>query len=236
MLGSKSEDRKVDPSRSTARVQIACSLRVEPQQMTFESRALVRAPIELGLRADRADRVEMAERVNVERLMPMMREYGSLHRKCLGAGVTPLEYQRWLDLERQIGSHMESARAKAEAASRARGARDLRPRLLVTYASRKSLVDSVIDNIHPAGFFVPTPFAAETGSEFVARVFVEEESEMAEVPVSVATSIVQGAHTLSTMNMGMGLKVERLTRAQAASVSKIFDRALDEILGITRRT
>ena len=47
----------------------------------------------------------MRDRTKVQQLMPLMREFGGLERKRLGAGVTPLEYQRWLDLKGQIGKN-----------------------------------------------------------------------------------------------------------------------------------
>ena len=45
----------------------------------------------------------MQEPSQVHQLMPLMREFGGLERMRLGAGVTPLEYQRWLDLKSKIG-------------------------------------------------------------------------------------------------------------------------------------
>ena len=106
-------------------------------------------------------------------------------------------------------------------------------RLLVEYGTRDHLIESIVSNILPVGFFVPTPFAAEVGTVFLVRISVEQEGETADVPAVVVTSITQGAHTLSTMSMGMSLKIVRPTPGQAAGISKIFGRALDAKLGLS---
>jgi hypothetical protein len=47
--------------------------------------------------------------------------------------------------------------------------------LLIEYKTREALIESVVPNIQPAGFFVPTPFAAETGTTFILRIRLEAE-------------------------------------------------------------
>jgi len=174
----------------------------------------------------------MPDRPDIQQLMPLLREFGSLRRKRLSEGMTPLEYQRWLDLRNRIGDEFAAVHPEAESPTQNKSANDPRTRLLVAYKSRGALLDALIENIRPVGFYVSTPFAAVTGTEFIARITIEAEGITADVPSTVVTSMVEGAHTISTMNMGMGLKIERLTRAQAAGVSKLFDRALDVKLGI----
>ncbi|CAN0249344.1 unnamed protein product [Discosporangium mesarthrocarpum] len=174
----------------------------------------------------------MRDRTRVQKLMPLMREFGSLERKRLGAGVTPLEYQRWLDLKGQIGhSFAKSRRAGLQAMGGSEG-KERPTRLLVEYRDREHLLESIVSNLQPAGFFVATPFAAEVGVTFSMRVSLEEEGEVADVPVVVATSISQGAHTLSTMSMGMSVKILKPTPAQGAGISKLFASQLDEKLGL----
>ncbi len=179
-----------------------------------------------------ADTAEMQVRTKVHHLMPLMREFGGLERKRLGAGVTPLEFQRWLDLKSQIGRTFAKSR---EAGLSAIGGSDgkARPtRLVVTYASRDALIDSIVTNIQPAGLFVPTPFVANVGTHFLLRVNLAQEGEAADIPAIVVTSITQGAHTLSTMGMGMGIKILKPTPAQGAGISKIFASTLDVDLGL----
>ncbi|MEM9177425.1 MAG: hypothetical protein AAGC67_19595 [Myxococcota bacterium] len=174
----------------------------------------------------------MRDRTKVQQLMPLIREFGGLERKRLGAGVTPLEYQRWLDLKGQIGKTFAKSREAGLKAIGGGEGKERPTRLVVGYRNREHLLDSIVSNLQPAGFFVPTPFAAEVGATFLMRLSLGEEGETADVPVVVATSITQGAHTLSTMSMGMSVKILRPTPAQGAGISKLFGAALDERLGL----
>ena len=174
----------------------------------------------------------MRDRTKVQQLMPLMREFGGLERKRLGAGVTPLEYQRWLDLKGQIGKNFAKARADGLQAMGGAEGKERPTRLVVAYKNREHLIESIVSNIQPAGFFVPTPFAAEVGTTFLVRLSLEEEGEVADVPIVVVTSITQGAHTLSTMSMGMSVKIQKPTRAQGAGISKLFASMLDQKLGL----
>jgi hypothetical protein len=63
-------------------------------------------------------------------------------------------------------------------------------------------------------------------------VTLHAEGDTADIPSPVVTSRVQGAHTISTMNMGLGLKIGRPTLAEAVEISKVFEVGLDEKLGI----
>lgn len=174
----------------------------------------------------------MQERTKVQHLMPLMREFGGLERQRLGDGVTPLEYQRWLDLKSQIGRAFARSREAGLSAIGGEDANARPTRLLVAYRSREALLESLIDNIQPVGFFVPTPFAALVGTRFLVRISLEAEGETGDVPAVVVTSVAQGSLTLSTMSMGMGLKVTRPPRALVAGISKLFAGALDEPLGL----
>lgn len=174
----------------------------------------------------------MRDRTKVQQLMPLMREFGGLERRRLGEGVTPLEFQRWLDLKGQIGRSFEKSRKAGLSAMGGEGGKERPTKLLIEYKSREHLLESIVTNLQPAGFFVATPFAAEVGVEFVARITLQHEGDTADVPAVVATSITQGAHTLSTMSMGMSLKILRPNRSQGAGISKLFGAMLDERLGL----
>lgn len=173
----------------------------------------------------------MQEGTKVQHLMPLMREYGSLERQRLGAGVTPLEFQRWLDLKGQIGKAFSPSREGGLSATGDENRRPRPTRLLVSYRSRNALLDSIIPSIRPAGFYVGTPFAAEVGTSFLVRLSLDREGESAEIPAVVVTSFTQGAHTLSTMDMGMSLKISRPTPAQVAQISQIFATNFDDEFG-----
>ena len=174
----------------------------------------------------------MRDRTKVQQLMPLMREFGGLERKRLGPGVTPLEFQRWLDLKGQIGKTFSKSRADGLSAMGGAAARERPTRLLIEYKHREHLIESIISNIQPAGFFIATPFAADVGSHFLLRVSLVREGETADIPAAVVTSISQGAHTLSTMSMGMSVKILKPTRAQGAGISKVFGSMLDAPLGL----
>lgn len=164
--------------------------------------------------------------------MPLMREFGTLERQRLHTGVTPLEYQRWLDLKGKIGTSFSRTRRADLDRTGSEETKARLTRLVLEYRSREELVDSIVDHIRPVGLFVPTPFAAEVGTNFLARVTLELEGDSADLPVCVVTSICEGAQTLSTMSMGMGVKLLEPTRAQAPGVSKLFAGELDGILGL----
>lgn len=165
--------------------------------------------------------------VDVRFLMPLMREFGSLAHNRIGLGVTPIEYQRYLNLKEQIGQIFLKTSESGITAAERREMRSGRTRLVVSYAPRKALVESVIENIQPAGLLVPTPFAAEVGTRFLLRISLDREGEFAELPVIVVTSIAPGAHTLTTTNMGMSVKMEKMSAEQGAAVSKLFAHELD---------
>ncbi len=167
----------------------------------------------------------------MRQLMPLMREFGELARKRVGVGITPLAYQRYLDLKGRIGERFAGAGSLGPSGGARRSDSSSRTRLLVYYRNRAELVSSIIDNIKPAGLLVSTPFAAEVGTRFMLKLWLEQEKEAAEIPASVVTSISQGSHTLSTTSMGMSLKIEKLNSKQSAGLSKIFAHELDRQLG-----
>ncbi len=174
----------------------------------------------------------MKDRTKVQHWMPLMREFGGLQRKRFGEGVTPLEYQRCLDLKRQIGRKFAGEPADGHLVRERRTSKAAPTRLVVSYENRDMLIDSIIDNIQPAGFFVPTPFAAAVGTRFLVRISLLFEGETADIPGVVVTSMTQGAQTLATMAMGMAVKIEKTNSTQAAGLSKIFDRTLNGRLGL----
>ena len=196
-------------------------------------RARERRALESGLwpTRDSADRSVMQDPVDVRLLMPLMREFGDLARRRVGVGVTPLEYQRYLDLKSRIGRRFSDKGAIRPHGGNRRAPSSSLTRLVVSYANRDALLSSIVDNINPVGLLVTTPFAAEVGTRFLIKVSLEREGEAAEFPAVVVTSITRGALTLSTSNFGMSLKIEKMNPAQSAGVSKIFDRELDKKLG-----
>ena len=76
--------------------------------------------------------------------------------------------------------------------------------LVLSYKSRDALVDSIVINIQPAGFFVPTPFAALVGTTFLIRPILEQEGECADIPATVVTSITQGPRSFPRRWLSFG--------------------------------
>ncbi len=176
----------------------------------------------------------MQDPAKMQKLLPLMREYGSLERKRIGEGVTPLEYQRWLDLRDRIGKNVEKKPSKPpEVHERRRGERRT-TRLLAVYESRDELINAIITNISPAGLFLSTAFTAPVGTRLLVRVHLSRSDEDVEIPCTVVTSIGDNVHTLGSTDMGMGLKFEQLDAVQAAAISDIFEGALDDKVNVRR--
>lgn len=103
--------------------------------------------------------------------MPLMREFGELARKRVGVGVTPLEYQRYLDLRGRIGKcFTDKGSIQSQGRKRRVGQSNL-TRLALSYPNRAALVSYIIDNIKPAGIMVCRPFAADVGTHFLPEDF-----------------------------------------------------------------
>ena len=142
----------------------------------------------------------------------LLREFVALNRKRSGAGITPLEFQRWLDLSQQLRRKFPDHPPLGE-----RGA----TRICVEFASRVALKDGVMLNGRPIGTFVATPFAPEKGTKFELRVLVVETGEEFESQVEVVSMNV--GPEFSTQYLGMGLRFVQ-SRCDLRSV-------LDELCG-----
>ncbi len=111
-----------------------------------------------------------------------MREFGDLARKRVGVGVTPLQYQRYLDLRSRMGRRFSDKGEIREQGGNRRAKPPSVTRLVVPYINRAALISSIIENIKPAGFLVNTPFAAEIGTCFLVKVSLDQEGESADFP------------------------------------------------------
>ncbi len=133
-------------------------------------------------------------RGNPPSVQDLLREFAQLNGRRKGAGITPLEYQRWLDL-----------RGKLEKAFPGRPPPDGgKTHVLVDFETRAALARSIMANVRPIGLFVPTPFAAEPGTKFQLRVQIHETDERYEAPVVVVSNNVGPDY--STRDLGMGVR------------------------------
>lgn len=125
----------------------------------------------------------------------LLREYALINRKRKDCGISPLEYQRWLDLRRQL------ERAFPDRPPLAAGGET---RLRVEFSTLKKLADAVMWNVRPVGLFVHTPFAPDHGTRLVLILVIEETGETHETPVIVVSNNV--GPEFSTTSLGMGLR------------------------------
>lgn len=159
------------------------------------------------------------------RLLPLVREYASLDRKRQNEGVTPREYQRWLDLKQRLDQRLPSAPPTVYAEKR-RGPR-IPTRLLVHYESLGALRQAVIRNISRGGLFIETAFTPAIGTPLLLRLRVGDCGEDMELPAEVVS--VNLRPDLSSRAPGMGVKFANLSPEQQAAVDRLFERARAEI-------
>jgi len=164
----------------------------------------------------------MSARQSMMRLLPLLREYGALERKRVREGVTPVEYQRWRDLEEKLSKQIFQD-AGPQAVERRRHLR-VPTRMLVQYRSHDQLKDAIISNVSKGGLFISTPYPPEIGTTFVLIIRVDTSGETVEVPCEVV-SVNPGSST-RPHQQGMGVKFIGLGTDQRRAVEHLFAAAL----------
>ncbi len=145
----------------------------------------------------------------------LLREYAQLNRKRRSGGVTPLEYQRWLDLRAMLEKTFPGRPPPGS-----RGTSHMR----VDYADDRELRQCVMMNVRPIGLFVNTPFAPDPGTGLRLHVHVLATGRVFESRVSVVSNNV--GPDFSTAALGMGLRF--------ATADCELRRHLEEICGVER--
>jgi len=128
----------------------------------------------------------------------LLREYAQLNRRRKGDGITPLEFQRWLDLCKRLERAFPGKPALGIGGN---------TRICFEFASPVAMKEAVMMNLRPVGLFVSTPFAFEEGTRFELRVTVEETREVFDSPVVVVSQNV--GPEFSTTALGMGVRFTR---------------------------
>ena len=128
----------------------------------------------------------------------LLREYAQLNRRRKDDGITPLEFQRWLDLRKRLERAFPDKPALGLGGD---------TRICVEFASLVALAKAVMMNLRPVGLFVPTPFAPEEGPRFELRVTVRDTREVFDSPVVVVFQNV--GPEFSTTALGMGVRFTR---------------------------
>jgi uncharacterized protein (TIGR02266 family) len=163
----------------------------------------------------------MAARKSMSDLLPLLREYGLLDRKRRGDGVTPLEYQRWLDLNHTLGRHIPQGKPP-DGLERRQHPR-VPTRMLVQFKTRDDLQEAIITNISQGGLFISTPFSPNVGTRFTLCLRVDATREAVDVPCQVVSANVADAFT--TRDFGMGVKFINLNPEQREAVEVLFSAA-----------
>ncbi len=136
----------------------------------------------------------------------MLREVAALNRRRTRDGISPIEYQRWLDLRQKL-----SVAFPAYPPLKSRTTTWIR----VEFRDEDALLDSMMFNIRPIGIFIMTPFAAEVGAKLGLVVFVQSTGEQLRARVEVVSNNV--GPDFSTALLGMGLRfTERVSDLRSA--------------------
>lgn len=156
------------------------------------------------------------------RLLPLLREYGALERKRVHEGVTPIEYQRWRDLEEKLSKQIFQD-ARPQAVERRKHLR-VPTRMLVEYRSHDQLKEAIISNVSKGGLFINTRFPPAIGTTFVLIIRVDATGERVEVPCEVVSTNLGGS--MKPQQQGMGVKFIGLGAEQRRAVDHLFAEAL----------
>jgi hypothetical protein len=143
----------------------------------------------------------------------LLREYAALKSKSSDPGLTPLEYQRWLDLRQQLDRQFPDRAARATRSG---------VRLRVTFKTLAHVRAGVMHEVRPVGVFVGTPFAATIGTCFELSLSIAQtgESFLGDVIV-VSNNVGPG---FSTRALGMGLRL----RGAGGTLRELLDRLFPE--------
>lgn len=158
---------------------------------------------------------------HVQRLLPLVREYGRLERKRTQDSVTPLEFERWAELRLLL----EKSFPQGERPSGGERRQTLRlpTRMLVEYASKGELESALIRNISRGGLFIATDAAEQVGAKITLLIRVGEDGHAVELPAEVASTHVSDR----TGQQGMGCKFGQLNAEQQQLVDEMFATAID---------
>jgi Tfp pilus assembly protein PilZ len=151
---------------------------------------------------------------SAEQILPLLRELKSLERRRSGEGLTPLEYQRFLDLRQRLvakappgtlGDDPEKRRAT---------------RLVVEFRDPLSLNRARIHNLNRGGIFVGTPFPPDLGTQLELRLRVRSTGDELLLPCEVVTNHVGDG--FATQDLGMGLQLKPLPPLVKDKLEKLF--------------
>ena len=158
---------------------------------------------------------------HVQRLLPLVREYGRLEKKRTQASVTPAEYERWSELRATLEKSFPQG-DRPPGGDRRQTLR-LPTRMLVEFSTKGDLESALIRNISRGGLFIATDSSAEVGTKITLLIRVGVKGETVELPAEVASTGVNDGHG----QIGMGCKFGQLNAEQQQVVDEMFATALD---------
>lgn len=158
---------------------------------------------------------------SVQRLLPLIREYGRLEKKRTQDSVTPGEFERWAELRATLEKSFPQG-TRPPGGERRQTLR-LPTRMLIEYSSHGDLGSALIRNISRGGLFIATEHVVEVGTEITLLLRVGRGARTVELPAEVASTGVSAENG----QMGMGCKFGQLNAAQQQAVDEMFATALD---------
>ena len=161
------------------------------------------------------------------KLLPLLREFAVLDRKRTNEGVSPLEYQRWLDLRMRLDKGLGNVESPGRE-ERQQSAR-VPTRIRVEFTSPGRFQQATIRNLSHGGLFIATPFAAEIGVTLVLAISILSTGQVLDLPVEVVTNNVGDG--FSTAAFGMGVKFVGLSTSQKTAVHNLMLCGREEIGG-----
>jgi len=158
---------------------------------------------------------------HVQRLLPLVREYGRLERKRTQDSVTTGEFERWAELRTLLEKSFPQGQRPP--GGERRQALRLPTRMLVEYSSKGDLEGALIRNISRGGLFIATDSAVDVGTKITLLIRVGAAGETIELPAEVASTHVGNKGG----QIGMGCKFTQLNADQQQVVDEMFATALD---------
>ena len=128
-------------------------------------------------------------------LQDILREVFALNKRRTTEGITPLEYQRWLDLSGKLRKEFPSHPPLG-----GRGDTCIR----VELEDEDALHNATMLNMLPIGIYVNTPFAAEVGTRLGLVVFIKSTAQEFRTRIEVVSTNI--GPEFSTAHLGMGMK------------------------------
>lgn len=163
----------------------------------------------------------------MSRMLPLLREFGSLDKKRSHQGVTPAEFQRWSELRQVLEKHIPQGKPP-EGRERRQHVR-VPTRMLMQFKTRDQLGEAIVTSISRGGVFINTAFPPPIGSKFTLCLRVDATRESVDVPCEVVSHNV--GNQFSTQHLGMGVKFGNLDAERREVVEALLEAALGGDLG-----